>query len=80
VGLDGIEPSASALSELGKGLVRRLVYSVICHFVPRRATQRRFVPFRLGTPWARVEADCEPVLVVAGSNGPGRPDPAAPVA
>ena len=30
VGLDGIEPSASALSVLAKGLVRRLVYTVTC--------------------------------------------------
>jgi hypothetical protein len=38
VGLDGIEPSASALSELGKGLVRRLVCLLNCPFVPRGAT------------------------------------------
>jgi hypothetical protein len=53
VGLGGIEPPTSALSVLGKVLVRRLVYPVKCHFVPRRATRRRFVPLRLGTLWAR---------------------------
>ncbi len=53
MGLDGIEPSASALSVLAKGLVRRLVYPLTCPFVPRRATKRRVVPLRLGTLWAR---------------------------
>jgi hypothetical protein len=38
VGLDGIGPSASALSGLHRGLVRRLVCLLNCQFVPRRAT------------------------------------------
>ena len=35
VGLDGIEPSASALSGLAKRLVRQLVHPMTCPFVPR---------------------------------------------
>ena len=53
MGLDGIEPSASALSVRDNGLVRRLVYVLTCPFVPLRATERRVVPLRLGTLWAR---------------------------
>ncbi len=55
VGLDGIEPSASALSELDKRLLRPSVCRVTCRFVPQRATQRRLVPLRLGTLWARTK-------------------------
>ena len=57
VGLDGIEPSASALSVLTRRLVRQLVCSATSRFVPGRATARHFVPLRLGTLWARPEAD-----------------------
>ena len=53
MGLGGIEPPTSALSVLGEGLVRQLVCLLNCHFVPRGATRRRVVPFRLGTLWAR---------------------------
>ena len=53
VGLDGIEPSASALSVQAMVLVTQVVYFLTCPFVPRRATQREVVPLRLGTFWAR---------------------------
>jgi hypothetical protein len=45
----------SALSVLAKGLVKQLVYSLICPFVPRSASKRRAVQLRLGTLWARHE-------------------------
>jgi hypothetical protein len=43
VGLDGIEPSASTLSELDKGLVRPLVYLLTCRFVPPQDSSCHFV-------------------------------------
>ena len=58
VGLDGIEPSASALSELDKGLVRRLVYPLTCRFVPREPPEDgscHFVWARFGHGLDRAE-------------------------
>ena len=57
MGLAGVEPATSALSELTGELVRQLVHPLTCPFVPRLAAQRRFVPLRLGTLWARLEVD-----------------------
>jgi hypothetical protein len=47
---------AAAVSVLAKRQVRQLVYDLTCPFVPRRATQRRVAPLRLGTVWARPKA------------------------
>jgi len=54
VGLDGIEPSTSALSVLTECLVFWLVLPPTCLFAPSQSLERRLVPLRLGTPWARV--------------------------
>ncbi len=40
-----------------KELVRQLVCTLTCLFVPRPANERRFVPLRLGTLWARHNVD-----------------------
>ncbi len=69
----------AALSDLDKGLVRRLVYLLTCRFVPGRATARHFVPLRLGTLWARPGQDrgaaprrfVDPATPVERRQGPG---------
>ncbi len=40
----------------------KVVYPLTFPFVPRRATERRFVPLRLGTLWARPNVDTEPLV------------------
>jgi len=53
VGLGGIEPPTSALSELNKGLLDEPRPRLSCLFVTVGASRRRPMPLRLGTLWAR---------------------------
>ena len=57
VGGADVVGNAMLLTVRTKELVRRLVCLLTCLFVPRRANERRVVPLRLGTLWARHKVD-----------------------
>ena len=53
VGGADVVGNAMLLTVQAKELASRLVCTLTCLFVPRRANERRFVPLHLGTLWAR---------------------------